>query len=195
MRTSVMSWGSFTYSHTIFFNAQFRITTFFKESLKFLNFSCALAYGSYIQSTHNFFLKKFMRTSVLCWGTITHTHTIFFAPISESTNLFLGIAQIPQFFVYQTMDKALGTPKLFSQKLYEDLRIQLENHHVYSHHFFYAYFHIYKHFFSNYPNFSIFRVYQPMMQRLRAFKTISRKNFMRTFVLSQATIMYMHTIF
>jgi len=38
-----------------------------------------------------------MRTSVLSWGTITYTHTIFFTSISSSTGQFFRISQIAQF--------------------------------------------------------------------------------------------------
>uniref|UniRef100_A0A0V0HCG5 Putative ovule protein n=2 Tax=Solanum chacoense TaxID=4108 RepID=A0A0V0HCG5_SOLCH len=69
----------------------------------------------------NFFLKKFMR-SVSSWGTITYSHTIFFTTISASTTPIITIASFPLISCVQSI--------FFLKKLYDDLCIELRNHHV-----------------------------------------------------------------
>ena len=73
------------------------------------------------------FSKNFARTSVLKWGTITYSHVIFFTSIFAYTyHFFRNRANILFFRVYKPMDKGAWSTK----KIYEDLRIELGNHHV-----------------------------------------------------------------
>lgn len=97
MMTSILRVGTITYSHTIFLHPFTHLNAhLFYESYKFLNVSSANINGYGAQSTNFFPQQNFFQPSYLV-GEPSHILTPFFAPISTSTDLFLGITQIPQF--------------------------------------------------------------------------------------------------
>ena len=94
-----MSWGAFTYMHTIL-NVQIHIyKPFFKNRPNF-PILCVNVPMDLVSGVPKFFSQKnFMRTFVMTWRTFTYTHTIFLMPISEFTSFLLRITPISQFFV------------------------------------------------------------------------------------------------
>ena len=93
------------------------IHTLFKNYTNFSIFFIVLVHGSSARSTQNFILKKCMRTSLLIWGIIIYTHTIFLQPIFVCTDIFLEIVQFISFFsCIPYGSSARSTYIFFSQK-------------------------------------------------------------------------------
>lgn len=93
-----------------------------------------------------------LRVSKKNWRIITYIYTIFFMPISAFISPFLGIAQIPKYFMcWRPWNLRFGALKMVL-KIYENLCIQFRNQY-HSHHSFHAYFCIYMSSFRNCVNF------------------------------------------
>lgn len=155
IRTSVMNWGTTTYTHSIF-NAYFRIyMTFFRKYTNFSNFVCINQQIWHFWAPERNFWKIYLWISVMSWGITTNADTIFPTPISTFTCLFLGIYELLYFSCDH--DLAHRSTQKFSEFFLCCFVISWRNHHVYSTHF-NACFRIYIPIFRNYANFLIFRV-------------------------------------
>lgn len=80
IRTSVTSWGSITYTHILFSAYFFHLQAIFRNYVNILvfHFSCVLAHRSGAsEHLKTFSWKNFTRTSIMSWGSITYTHTLF----------------------------------------------------------------------------------------------------------------------
>ena len=97
-RTSVMSWRTFTYSHTIFLTLFSNLQDLFQKSLKFLDFFMCIS------------------SSVMSWRTFMYTHTIFLCSFPLLHAFFKNISNSLIFHVCQFMGLSSRVPKIFSQK-------------------------------------------------------------------------------
>ena len=117
MWTSVMSWGSITYSHTILRH----IFTFFIQLLGITPQSWFFMYISprirRLGEPKKVFWKNYMRTNERSWKSITHSHVILWL-IFAITSQLLGITQ------------SWRAQKHFRKKLYEDLHNEQGEHYI-----------------------------------------------------------------